>query len=128
MSNPYSMANATKAIKASNWRPMKGKVFVTALEEGVRLTRGGILLPDDNAKITGIRARWGQVHSMGEGVEGIAVGDWILIKHGRWTQRITVSFDEGDVDLWGVEYPDSVELRAENDPRLQRTTLSAKIN
>lgn len=114
-------------INASNWRPLKGKVFVKSLEEGVRLTTGGILLPDDNGKITGIRARWGQVHSIGPDVEGIAVGDWIMIKHGRWTQRITVRFeDEGDVDLWGVEYPDSVELKAENDPRLQRTTLEKR--
>lgn len=126
MSNPYSMAGARNAIKASNWRPLKGKVFVTQLEEGVRLSRGGILLPDDNAKITGIRPRWGQVHSIGEGVEGIAVGDWIMMKHGRWTQRITVEFEEGTVDLWGVEYPESVELKAENDPRLQRTTLAKK--
>lgn len=126
MANPYSMAGSRNAIKAPNWRPLKGKVFVTALEEGVRLTKGGILLPDDNAKITGIRARWGQVHSVGEGVEGIAVGDWIMIKHGRWTQRITVEFEEGTVDLWGVEYPDSVELKSEDDPRLQRTTLAKR--
>lgn len=123
MSNPYSMVGSRNAIKATNWRPLKGKVFVTALEEGVRLTKGGIILPDDNAKITGIRARWAQVHSFGEGVEGLNVGDWILIKHGRWTQRITVEFEEGAVDLWGVEYPDSVELRANDDPRLKRATL-----
>lgn len=113
-------------IKVSNWRPMRGKVFVTALEEGVRLTKGGLLLPDDNGSINGIRPRWGQVHSIGDGVEGVNVGDWVLVKHGRWTQRISLEINGEDVDLWGVEYPGSVELKTDNDPRLQRTTLHKK--
>jgi len=97
-------------------RPLKGRVLVTNLERGARVI-GGIIIPNDNGKSEGIRPRWGQVYKVGEGVDDIHEGQWILIEQGRWTRMIKVKDDNGDdISLWGVEYPKSVMLVSDTDP------------
>lgn len=99
-----------------NLVPLRNVVFVTDLESGQRLTAGGIVLPDDNMKHNGIRARWAKVYLVGPEVTDIKPGEWILIKHGRWTYGMDVETPEGIVKVWRVEYPDSVELVSEEFP------------
>jgi co-chaperonin GroES (HSP10) len=97
-------------------KALKGKVLVTNLERGSRVLRG-IIVPDDNGKTEGIRPRWGQVYSVGEGVDDIEPGQWILIENGRWTRMLKVTDNDGkDVQLWGVEWPKSVLLVSNTDP------------
>lgn len=98
-------------------KPRAGKVFVEQLENGQRVSMGGILIPDDNMKNHGIRARWGKVWALGEGVEDIKVGDWILVEHGRWSFGIDVQGDDGETfKVWMVEYPKSVMLVSDEFP------------
>lgn len=98
-------------------KPMPGKVFVEQLENGQRVSMGGILIPDDNMKNQGIRPRWGKVWAVGEGVEGIAVGEWILIEHGRWSFGIDIQPEDGEAyKVWMVEYPKSVLLASDVFP------------
>jgi co-chaperonin GroES (HSP10) len=94
-----------------NVRALKGKVLVTDLERGSRIING-IILPDDNGKSEGIRPRWGKVYSVGEDVEDIVPGQWILIENGRWTRMLKVE----DTQVWGVEWPQSVMLVSDEDP------------
>jgi len=68
-------------------RAIKNRVLATRMEKGERRTAAGIVIPDDNGKEEGIRARWGLVYSVGPEVQAdINVGDWILVEHGRWTR------------------------------------------
>ncbi len=112
----YSMSNIRR-IQIKEFTPYKDKVFVTDLEHGEKLTRGGLIVMDDNMKDRGIRPRWARVWAIGPDVKDLEVGHWILIEHGRWTQKITIEFDEGEVEIWGVEYPKSVIMSTEDDPR-----------
>jgi hypothetical protein len=97
---------------------MPGKVLVTDLERGSRIING-IIIPDDNGKSEGIRPRWGRVYSIGEGIDEITVGQWILIENGRWTRMLKVREDNGDqVQIWGVEWPQSVMLVSDEDPEM----------
>ena len=70
---------------AESLRPLRENVIVTNLEKGERLSANGIIIPDDDGKDTGIRARWAQVYAVGPEQKDVEVGQWILIQHGRWT-------------------------------------------
>jgi len=97
-------------------KALKGKVLVTDLERGSRLING-IIIPDDNGKSEGIRPRWGRVYSIGEGIDEISVGQWILVENGRWTRMLKIREDDGTyIQVWGVEWPKSVMLVSDEDP------------
>lgn len=97
--------------------PLRNTVFVTDLESGNKMTKGGIVVLDDNMKDIGIRPRWCKVWSVGPDVDDLTPGQWILVKHGRWTYGMDVEDETGAVfKIWRVEYPDSVELVSDECP------------
>ena len=55
-------------------RPLRENVIVTNLEKGERLSANGIIIPDDDGKDTGIRARWAQVYAVGPEQKDVEVG------------------------------------------------------
>jgi co-chaperonin GroES (HSP10) len=76
--------------------PLSDKVFVNNMNFGEQVTTGGIVLMSDDSKDHGIHARWAQVWAVGKDhVEEFAVGDWILIEHGRWTRGIPYEYEDG---------------------------------
>jgi co-chaperonin GroES (HSP10) len=119
VSSRFSMStfstSATR-VKAQGFRPYKGKVFVTDIERGETVTKSGIIITDDNMTNRGIRARWARVWAVGDDVEDIKVGEWILVEHGRWTNRITIELDGEEVDLWRVDWPDAVLVASDERP------------
>ena len=89
-------------------KALKNKVLVSDLERGDRIVRG-IIIPNDNGRTEGIRARWAKVYSVGSSISDISVGQWILIEHARWTRSVTIkNEDDTNLELWQVEYPASV--------------------
>lgn len=48
---------------------------------------GGIVIQDDLGKDNGIRPRWTRVYAVGDRVEGIKPGQWVLVEYGRWTEH-----------------------------------------
>lgn len=97
-------------------KALPGRVLVTELERGSRIVKG-IIIPNDNGKDEGIRPRWGQVFSIGEGVTDIKEGQWVLIENGRWTRMLKVRQEDGTyIQLWGIEYPKSVLLVSDTEP------------
>jgi Chaperonin 10 Kd subunit len=107
----------TAHIIANALRPLKKNVFVSDLDHGPRVTPRGIIIPDDNMKNRGIRPRWGCVFAVGPEVDDLAPGDWIFVEHGRWTEGIDLDLPEGMVRIWRVEYPKSVLMASNRDPR-----------
>lgn len=100
-------------------KALKGKVLVSDLERGSRVVRG-IIIPDDNGKSEGIRPRWGKVYSVGEDITDIVPGQWVLVENGRWTRMLEVREDSGTkIQLWGVEWPQSVMLVSDTDPETE---------
>lgn len=97
-------------------KALPNRVLVVDLERGMRQI-GSIIVPDDNGKSEGIRPRWAKVFSVGDNIDDILPGQWILIEHGRWTRSLKVK-DENNNDffVWGVEYPDSVLLVTDDEP------------
>ncbi len=103
-------------IKANGFRPYKGMVFVTAIEKGDKITKGGLIITDDNMTNRGIRARWAKVWAIGAGVQDIEVGQWVLVEHGRWTNRITIEIDGVDTDVWRIDYPEAALVVSDEEP------------
>jgi co-chaperonin GroES (HSP10) len=99
------------------------KILVSDLERGARVVNG-IIIPDDNGKSSGIRPRWGKVHSVGDGIDEIDVGQWILVEHGRWTRMFEIKDKEGTkIQLWGVD-PESAILVSDELPEDEVVTFS----
>jgi len=103
-------------IKANGFRPYKGMVFVTDMDKGDKVTKGGLIILDDNMTNRGIRARWARVWAIGSGVEDIEVGQWVLVEHGRWSNRITIEMEGESVDVWRIEYPESALVVSDEQP------------
>lgn len=83
---------------------LPNKVLVHNMERGEQKTEGGIILRNDEDKSIGIRNRWAQVFSIGEGVDSVSVGEWILVEHGRWSRAININDDL----LYLVDYPNGI--------------------
>lgn len=110
-------------MKVQSFRPMKGKIFVTAFDEGMHVTKGGIILQDDMGKEAGIRPRWARVAIIGEGVESVSVGEWVLVEHGRWTKRFPLEIGGDEkTDLWMID-PEAIIVVSDKNHSHQQHTL-----
>ena len=97
-------------------RAIKNRVLASNMEKGERKTAAGIVIPDDNGKEGGIRARWGKVYSVGPDVKAdIDVGNWILVEHGRWTRPLEIRDEDAVLTLWGIE-EESILAISEEQP------------
>lgn len=95
---------------------LRDKVLVTNIESGGKVTRGGIIIPDDDGKERGIRPRWAEVYAVGSEVKDLHPGQWVLISHGRWSRGVDVSVNGEKITLRQVEYPESILLVSDDHP------------
>jgi co-chaperonin GroES (HSP10) len=80
-------------IRQDQIKALQDNVLVADMEFDTRLTRGGIIIPNDNGTSLGIRPRWGRVYAVGPKQKDVTVGQWIMVAHGRWTRGIDI--DDG---------------------------------
>lgn len=111
------MVMKKNVYRVEDFKPLHKNVFVTDLDHGERTLKSGIILADDNMKESGIRERWGRVWAVGPEVDDLEAGQWVLIQRQRWTEGMQFDTDEGMITVWMVEYPDSVLLVSDEDPR-----------
>ena len=91
---PASYASFNGDISA-----LANDVLVINMEKGEKVTKGGLIVIDDNGKDRGIRNRWCQVYKIGSKLAATAEfseGDWILVEHGRWTYGFDITTNEGE--------------------------------
>lgn len=103
-------------VITSNLTPLSNKVLVTDLELGEKKLASGIILTDDNGINRGIRSRWAKVFKIGSKVEDIVPGEWVLLEHGRWTNRIDLDEGNGKFSVWMIDYPNAVLLVSTDEP------------
>lgn len=85
-------------------KPIKNRVIVSDMYFGEQRTNGGLIISNDDGTTRGIYPRWARVHSKGpENIDDYAVGDWVLIEHGRWTRSVKIDEGNGEVELRMVE-------------------------
>ena len=94
-------------------QPIKDKVIVTDIEEGMTKSKGGIIIDDDDGTTGGIRPRWARVCAVGPEQKIFKVNQWVLVSHGRWTRGIKTSSDQ----IVRMVEVDAILLTCDNDPR-----------
>lgn len=83
--------------------PLPDHILVHNMEKGGKVTKGGIIIGDDNGKDRGIRPRWAQVYKVGSRIDYVQPGEWILLEHGRWTYGINVETGTETVYLQRID-------------------------
>lgn len=96
----------------TNIKILKENILVSEIEAG-EMHRNGIIIPDDNAKERGIRARWCKVFKVGPDITDIKKDDWILVDHGRWTYGFDAEFDGVEAEFRWVDYKDVMIVQSE---------------
>jgi co-chaperonin GroES (HSP10) len=108
-------AYAAHQLQRQQLRPLKDSVIVSDMVFDVRISTGGIIIPNDNGKSTGIRPRWGQVYAVGPDQQDVMPGQWVCVEHGRWTRGIDIEDESGKVTLRRVD-PKDIMMISDEQP------------
>lgn len=119
------LAYEAHRLNRNQLRPLRDHVIVTDMVFDERISRGGLILLNDNGTTKGIRPRWAQVYAVGpeQTNPDLQPGKWILVSHGRWTRGIEVEDETGKKTLRRVD-PNDVLLAAD-EPQQDETFSDA---
>lgn len=115
---------AFSATRIDKITALNDSVIVSDMSFDERITNGGILLPNDDMKSSGIRPRWGKVFAVGPEQTDIKVGQYILISHGRWTRGIKIDDGTGEKTIRKVDNKDILLI---SDEPVNDSTMSDKV-
>ena len=123
--NQYSKP-AFSPTKVDTMRFFKDHIIVSEMHFDERISKGGIIMLDDDKKSSGIRPRWARIYGLGpeQTDPQLEIGKYILISHGRWTRGITVETPLGKQTLRKVDPGDI--LLVSDDP-MEDETMSDKV-
>lgn len=96
-------------------RAIKGTILATDIQKGFSVTKGGLILPDDDGSERGIHPRWCRVHALGPDIDWLTVGDWILVEHGRWSRGVEVEDNGTKITVRSID-PNGVLVVADEPP------------
>lgn len=113
--NPYKI----KALQ-----PLNDNVIVSDMSFDARISQGGIIIPNDDMKSSGIRPRWAKVYAVGPNQKDIKVGQYICISHGRWTRGIDIEDEEGKKTIRKI---DNNDILLVSDEPVNDYTMSDKV-
>lgn len=112
-------------LKLNSVTALGDSVLVVDMEFKERLTSGGIIVPNDDMKSSGIRPRWAKVYSVGPEQKDIKVGQYILVSHGRWTRGIKIEDTEGEKTIRKVDINDVLLV---SDEPVKDETMGDKVS
>lgn len=119
------MAYSAYRINNGRLRPIRDHVLVQDMQFEERRTSTGIVLLNDNGTGLGIRPRWGKIYAVGPEQEDLAVGQWIMVAHGRWTRGVDIEDDNGKHTIRRID-PKDVLLISDEEP--QDDTISDAVH
>ena len=110
----------------NQFKPIGEHVIVCDMAFDVRITNGGIIIPNDDMKSAGIRPRWAKIYAVGPDQKDpeLQVGKWICISHGRWTRGVDIIDEEGDKTIRRVDIKDILLV---SDEPVNDMTWSDKV-
>lgn len=94
-------------------KALRGKVLAEMIEkpDGLRKTKSGLIIKDADNDTSGIRPRWFKVYSVGEDIDWVTQGQYLLVDHGRWSNG--VKLDE-DIKIYLVDNNDCLVISDKN--------------
>ena len=103
-------------------RPLRNKILVKSIDQGMRTSKGGIILPSAD-KIQdgghGIRPRWAEVYAVGDQQKDVKVGQWILVAHGRWSRAFKIENEKEKEEVRMIDEND-ILLVSDTEPEQNR--------
>jgi len=117
------MANIN-AYKVKNLKPLNDTIIVSEMQFDERITKAGLVIPNDDMKNSGIRPRWGKVYAVGPEQKDVKQGQYIMIAHGRWTRGIKIEDENGEVIIRKVD-PNDILLVS--DEPVEDYTMGDKV-
>ena len=113
-------------ISKSKFKPLGEHVIVFDMAFDQRITHGGIILPNDDMKSSGIRPRWAQIYAVGPDQKDpeLVPGKWICVSHGRWTRGIEIEDETGKHTIRRVDVNDILLV---SDELVNDMTMSDKV-
>ena len=105
--------------KVNAVRALHDQVIVTDMNFNEKISHGGIIIPNSDGKLEGIHARWARVYATGPRQQDVRVGQYILVKHGRWTRGLDIEDPEGTKTIRRVDNKDI--LMVSDDPQQDET-------
>ena len=103
--------------KITKLRALHDYILVKDMNFYERLTSGGIIIPGDDNKNSGIRPRWAQVVAVGRLQEDVKPGEYILVAHGRWTRGLDMTDENGQSTTVRLVDPKDILLSSDEEPK-----------
>ena len=103
------MSTVYEAKQIKNLRPLRDYVIVENMNFDQKISHGGIIIPHSDGKLEGIHPRWGRVYAVGPKQVDIKVGQYVCVKHGRWTRGSLIEDEIGNHTIRRVD-PDDILL------------------
>lgn len=100
------MASVFEPDRVKKIRALQDHVIVTDMNFDQKISHGGIIIPNTDGKLEGIHPRWGRVYAIGNRQQDIRVGQYVLVKHGRWTRGVDIVDDDGEKTIRRVDQND----------------------
>lgn len=110
--------------KIKSLQPLSDHIIVYDMKFDERISKGGIIIPNDDMKSSGIRPRWAKVYAVGPEQKDVKVGEYILISHGRWTRGIKIDDGNGEIVIRKVDNNDILMV---SDTPMSDTTMGDKV-
>ena len=96
--------------------PTKDNILVADMDFGERISKGGVIIVDDDKKAHGIRPRWARVISVGAKQVDVVPGEWILVAHGRWTRGLDMTDEAGETVTVRLVDPKEIIMATDEMP------------
>ena len=90
------MTSVYEARKIKKFRALRDYVIVENMNFDQKLSHGGIIIPHSDGKLEGVHPRWGKVYAVGPKQTDVKVGQYVCVKHGRWTRGSLIEDDQGE--------------------------------
>jgi len=100
-------------------RAIRDHVLVTDMNFDEKISHGGIIIPNSDGKLEGVHARWGRVYAVGNEQQDVTPGQYVLIKHGRWTRGVDIEDGNDIKTLRRVDHEDI--LLVSDEPMVDET-------
>jgi co-chaperonin GroES (HSP10) len=105
--------------KIKKFTALQDYVIVTDMNFKEKISHGGIIIPNSDGKLEGVHARWGRVYSVGSRQQDIREGQYVLVKHGRWTRGTLIEDQEGEKTIRRIDPADI--LLVSDEPQQDET-------
>lgn len=113
------MSSVFEPDRIKSIRALHDHVLVCDMNFDQKISHGGIIIPSGDGKLEGIHPRWGRVYAVGPQQRDVHVGQYILVKHGRWTRGVEIIDDEGEKTIRRIDNTDI--LMVSDDPMVDES-------